>query len=88
MVEGEKTYTTGGNMRAPSLHILCDFVIKSWDAVAVKTVMKSFKKCGISNSWNGKEEDMLWNDSDKETGVKSPADKANGSDVTHVTIYF
>lgn len=79
MMEGEKTYTTGGNMRAPSLDILCDFVIKSWDAVAAETMIKSFKKCGISNSLQGQEDDMLWNDSDTETDVESPADKTNAS---------
>ena len=78
MMEGEKTYTTGGNMRAPSLDNLCDFVMKSWDAVAAKTVIKSFKKCGISNSLDG-EDDMLSNNSDKETDFESPIDKANAS---------
>ena len=46
---------------------------------AAKTVIKSFKKCSISNSLDGEEDDMLWNDSDKETNVESPTDKANAT---------
>ena len=63
-------------MRAPSLAILCEFVIRSWDAVAVKSVIKSFKKCGISNSLDGQEDDMLWEDedSDKEADGESSAE--------------
>lgn len=76
MIGGEKTYTAGGNLRAPSLAILCEFVIRSWDAVAVKNVIKSFKKCGISNSLDGQQDDMLWEneDSDKEADGESSAE--------------
>jgi len=42
MVEGDKTFTMGGNMRAAQLDVLCDFVIKAWDAVRVESVIKSF----------------------------------------------
>lgn len=81
MMEGEKTYTKGGNLRAPSLDVLCDFVIKSWNAVSAKIVIKSFIKCGISNSMDGEEDDMLWrdDDSDTESDVDCPADEANAT---------
>jgi hypothetical protein len=36
-----------------SLDVLCDFVIKSWEKVKVETVIKSFKKCDISNDMRG-----------------------------------
>ncbi|KAG7163825.1 Pogo transposable element-like 8, partial [Homarus americanus] len=40
MVEGERSFTKGGNMSAPPLDVLCKFVIKSWEAVHVETVVK------------------------------------------------
>ncbi|KAG7154701.1 Pogo transposable element-like 72 [Homarus americanus] len=52
-------------MRAPELDVLCDFVIKAWNDINVETVIKSFKKCGISNSMDGMEDDMLWEDEDE-----------------------
>ncbi|KAG7170548.1 Pogo transposable element-like 67 [Homarus americanus] len=66
MVDGNKTYTKGGNMRAPPLDALCEFVAKSWDAIQVEVITKSFKKCGISNTTDGEEDDMLWRSSDGE----------------------
>jgi len=60
ILNGEKSFTAGGAMRAPPLDILCNFVIKAWDKIKVETVVKSFKKCGISNSMDGTEDDLLW----------------------------
>lgn len=76
MVAGEKSFTKGGNMRAPTLKVLCDFVIKSWDAIRVETVIKSFKKCGLSNSMDGEEDNFLWEENDSDD---SPDDENNDS---------
>lgn len=65
MMSGEKSYTKGGAMGAASLDVLCDFVIKSWEKVKVETVIKSFKKCGISNAMDGTEDDLLWDTDDE-----------------------
>ncbi|KAG7170740.1 hypothetical protein Hamer_G013600 [Homarus americanus] len=50
-------------MRAASLDVLCDFVIKAWDKVR-ETEIKSFKKCGISNAMDGTEDYLLWDTDD------------------------
>ncbi|KAG7174204.1 Pogo transposable element-like 7 [Homarus americanus] len=62
MIEGDKTYTKGGNMRAAPLELLCEFVIDSWNAIKTETVVKSFKKCCISYSLDGEEDDVAWED--------------------------
>nr|KAF6343017.1 hypothetical protein mPipKuh1_010743 [Pipistrellus kuhlii] len=62
MVSGEKLFTKGGNMHAPQLDVLCNFVIKAWNDITEETVIRSFKKCGISNSLDGMEDDFLWQD--------------------------
>ncbi|KAK3892696.1 hypothetical protein Pcinc_003488 [Petrolisthes cinctipes] len=64
MVSGEKSYTKGGNMRAPSLDVLCGFMVKAWEQVTEDSVIKSFKKCGLSNSMDEMEDDLLWQDSE------------------------
>ncbi|KAG7175646.1 Pogo transposable element-like 48 [Homarus americanus] len=66
MVEGEKSFTKRGNMRAPPLDVLCEFVMWSWEAVCAETVVKSLKKCGISNTTDGEEDDLLWRDKGEE----------------------
>ena len=68
-------------MRVASLDALCDFVIKSWEKVKMETVIKSFKKCGISNAMDGTEDDLLWDTDDYE---KSKRQAKNG---THMTSF-
>ena len=54
------TLTAGGNMRAPPLDTQAHWVKDSWDAIRVPTIVKSFKKCCISNAMDGTEDDILW----------------------------
>ncbi|KAG7171851.1 Laminin subunit gamma-1-like 2, partial [Homarus americanus] len=75
-----KTYTKGGNMRTPPLHALCEFVAKSWDAIRVKVITKSFKKCGISNPIDGEEDDMLWRSLDKQDSNTEDKDETSDSE--------
>ncbi|KAJ1113543.1 hypothetical protein NDU88_001785 [Pleurodeles waltl] len=74
MVSSEKSFTKGGNMRAPQLDVLCKFVIKAWNDIDAETVIKSFKKCGISNSLDGMEDDYLWQDEEKTEAETTPSD--------------
>ncbi|CDW60684.1 hypothetical protein TTRE_0000907501 [Trichuris trichiura] len=46
-------------MRAPSLTLLCQFVIKAWSKVKTETVVKSFRKCSISTPLDDTEDDGL-----------------------------
>uniref|UniRef100_H3A0T2 HTH CENPB-type domain-containing protein n=1 Tax=Latimeria chalumnae TaxID=7897 RepID=H3A0T2_LATCH len=86
MVDGEKTFTKSGNMRAAPLDVLCDLVIKSWDAINAETVIKSFKKCGISNSMDGGEDDLLWgDDNETETATSDPEWDPYDDAITKVT---
>ena len=67
-MNGEKTYAKGGNMRAATLPTLCELIVKAWDELDVNTIVKSFKKCGMSNRHDGTEDDMLWDDVDPPAG--------------------
>ena len=70
MLEGEKTYTAGGNIRAASLETVCQWVKESWEKIGEDMIKYSFKKCGISNLLDGSEDDVLWRDGDGEASDK------------------
>ncbi|KAG7162928.1 Pogo transposable element-like 13 [Homarus americanus] len=83
MVEGDKSYTKGGNILTPPLDALCEFVVKSRDAIRVEVITKSFKKCGISNKMDGEEDDTLWRCSDGEDSNNEHKDEASDSELDH-----
>ena len=60
MVEGEKSLALAGNVKAPSLTIVTSWVIDASRGLPEQMVARSFKKCGISNSIDGTEDDILW----------------------------
>ncbi|XP_073425682.1 uncharacterized protein [Dendrobates tinctorius] len=74
MVSGEKSFTKGGNMRTPQLDVLCKFVIKALNDIDAETVIKSFKKCGISNSLAGMEDYYLWQEEEEAEAEPTPSD--------------
>ena len=71
MLDGEKTFTKGGLIKAPTLSTLCTLVKESWDAIDEKRVIKAFKKCGISNSLDGTEDDLLYQSSESSESDRS-----------------
>ena len=60
MVEGQKSLTPTGNVRAASLATVSSWVLEAWRGLPEEMVARSFKKCGISNSTDGTEDDILW----------------------------
>ena len=64
MADEQFTLTAGGNMRAPPLQTQVQWVKECWDKVEASVVIKSFKKCCISNAMDGTEDDILWQDDD------------------------
>ena len=60
MVEGEKSFTPAGNVKAPSLTTVTSWVLEACRGLPKEMVARSFKKCGISNSIDGTEDDILW----------------------------
>ena len=66
IVEGEKSLTPAGNVRAASLTTVASWVLEAWRDLPEEMVARSFKKCGISNSTDGTEDDMLWEEEEEE----------------------
>ena len=51
----------------------------SWQRVKSETIVKSFKKCGISNALDGSEDDILYEESDA-SSENNRGDDFTGSD--------
>ena len=69
MANGEKTFTKGGNMRAPKIAVVTSWVKEAWDEIAPEIIVRAFKKCGISCKLDGTEDDAIfddWEDADEE----------------------
>ena len=41
---------------------ICQWIVDAWKELPIKTVVKGFKKCSISNMLDGAQEDILWMD--------------------------
>ena len=55
---GEKTYTSGGKVRAAPSKLL--WVKQAWNCVSKEMAIKSFESCGISVYVDGKEDDKIY----------------------------
>ena len=76
MVEGEKSLTPTGNVKAASLTTVASWVLEaSWDLVPEEMVARSSKKCGISNSTDSTEDDMLWEEEEGSVPDKESEDQ-------------
>ena len=62
MLNGEKSFTKGGAMKKAELSVVATWVKEAWEEISVAIVIKSFKKCSISNSMDGSEDDILYSD--------------------------
>lgn len=47
MINGEKEFTAGGNLKRPSYSVIVGWIKEAWDSVSTDIVCHSFKKCGI-----------------------------------------
>ena len=58
----------------------------SWQRVKSETIVKSFKKCGISNALDGSEDDILYEGRDA-TSENNREDDFTGSDNDFLGFY-
>ena len=57
--EPQHEYTRGGNLKAPSRSLLCEWVKAAWDAVPADVVKNSFASCAITISNDGSEDEKI-----------------------------
>ena len=83
--EPNRELTLTGKIMCAAPYIFARCVSAAWKSIKAPMIVKSFKKCCISNSLNGSEDDVLWNtedddDDDKERRDESASDKERSSD--------
>ena len=78
----------GGRLKKPSITLLCQWVVKTWNEIDSAIIIKPFKKCCISNALDGSEDSILYDDdSNGHTGpfadVDQSGDEDAGEDIAH-----
>lgn len=60
MTKPNHDLTKTGRMKRPTIKEVCTWVKNSWEKIKQETIVKSFKKCGISNAIDGTEDDLVF----------------------------
>ena len=76
--------TPAGRVKWPLTSNVCEWVKNSWQRVKSETIVKSLKKCGISNALDVSEDDILYEESDAENNHE---DDFSGSDDDFLGFY-
>jgi len=79
--------TPAGRVKWPSTSNVCEWVKNSQQQVKSETIVKSLKKCGISNALDGSEDDILYEESDASSG-NNHEDDFSGSDDDFLGFYI
>lgn len=67
MQGADSNLTPTGRVRKPTIEEVSNWVIQPWKDVKKEVIVKSFKKCGISNDLNGNEDDEVYVESGPES---------------------
>ena len=62
----DREVTPTGRIKRANASQLATWVSVAWKSIPQELISKSFRKCCISNSLDGSEDDALWSDSEKE----------------------
>ena len=67
-------------MKRPSISNVCEWVKNSWQRLRSENIVKSFKKCDISNTVDGSEDDILYEESDTSSENNNEYDFSGSGD--------
>lgn len=65
MSNGRAGYTTLGNLWHTKISDVCKWVKRAWENISDDIIIRSFKKCGISNDLDGSEDDLVYEEIDE-----------------------
>ena len=60
MSHGDFELTKGVNLKKLQYNLICKWILEVWKDIPSEMIIKSFKKCGISNALDGTEDDLLY----------------------------
>ena len=66
MSGGNAKLTPKGNFHRPDLALVVGWVKEAWESIPPEMIKKSFLKTSISNALDGTEDDILWQDDEKD----------------------
>ena len=62
---GEKAVTATGRFRKPELSTMANWILEAWNDIPEGMIIKSFKKCCITNALDGTEDNLMYEDEDE-----------------------
>jgi hypothetical protein len=77
MDETQHEFTPKGALKLPTIKQVCQWIKQSWSTVREDIIVKSFKKCGISNTLDCSEDHLIYeedNDDDEEEEEEESSD--------------
>ena len=66
MDETQHEFTPKGALKRPTIKQVCQWIKQSWSRVREDIIVKSFKKCGISNALDGSEDHLIYEEHNEE----------------------
>ena len=78
--------TPTGRVKRPLISNVCEWVKNSLQWVKSETIVKSLKKCGLSNALDGSKDDILYEESDA-SSENNREDDFTGSDDDFLGFY-
>ena len=67
MAEGIHELMPTGRQKKPSEELMCQWISEAWLEIPPEMVARSFLKCGITNSLDGSEDDLVFDSSSDES---------------------
>ncbi|KFM70429.1 Pogo transposable element with KRAB, partial [Stegodyphus mimosarum] len=68
---GRPTFTKGGNIKKQDITLIAQWVKDAWNEIPSEMIIKSFKKCCISNELDGTEDDAVFESENDDEGSSS-----------------
>ena len=60
MNDAIKEYTPSGKIKRPTYSLVANWIKESWDSIDTNMIKRSFKCCGVSNSLDGSEDNLIF----------------------------
>ncbi|GBC09636.1 hypothetical protein RclHR1_00900022 [Rhizophagus clarus] len=60
MKDAIKDYTPSGKIKRPTYSLVANWIKESWDSIDTNMIKRSFKCCGVSNSLDGSEDNLIF----------------------------
>ncbi|CAG8719992.1 11653_t:CDS:1, partial [Gigaspora rosea] len=83
MLNGSNGLTEKGNLKRADLNTVCRWVLNAWEDISEDIIIRSFKKCGISNCLSGSEDHLIYEsdeDSEEEDSDENDKDSDENDD--------